>query len=133
MKMKIKKFEELSKIVPVLKYQRSADENTVVVSVDKLSFALKCLKLHFGYQYHMLSCISGVDFLGKDYLSSLGLPPINIPGCAPVGDNLTETIASILMFLVGLFSAHCRPITSKLFRNRFICNRALIQNYIWSP
>ena len=46
--------------------------------------------------------MSVMDFLGKDYLSSLGLPPINIPGCAPVGDNLTETIASILMFLVGL-------------------------------
>ena len=47
MEMKIKKFEELSKIVPILTYQRLADENTIVVSVDKLSFALKCLKLHF--------------------------------------------------------------------------------------
>ena len=71
MEMKIKKFEELSKIVPILTYQRLADENTIVVSVDKLSFALKCLKLHFGYQYHMLSCISGVDFLGKDYRFSV--------------------------------------------------------------
>ena len=39
MKMKIKKFEELSKIVPILTYQRLSDENTIVVSVDKLSFA----------------------------------------------------------------------------------------------
>ena len=71
MNMKIKKFEELSKIVPVLTYQRLADENTIVVSVDKLLFALTCLKLHFGYQYQMLTCISGVDFLGKDYRFSV--------------------------------------------------------------
>jgi len=51
---------------------------------------------------NVTNSMSVMDFLGKDYLSALGLPPINIPGCAPVGDNLTETISSILMFLVGL-------------------------------
>jgi NADH/F420H2 dehydrogenase subunit C len=71
MKMKIKKFEELSKIIPVLTYQRMSDENIIVVSHDKLLFAMKCLKLHFGYQYKLLSCISGVDFLGKDYRFSV--------------------------------------------------------------
>lgn len=45
--------------------------------------------------------MSVMDHLGKDYLSALGLPPINIPGCAPVGDNMTETIMSVLMFLSG--------------------------------
>ncbi|MSU91241.1 hydrogenase expression protein HypE [Rhodobacteraceae bacterium 2CG4] len=45
--------------------------------------------------------MSVMDYLGKDYLSALGLPPINIPGCAPVGDNITETIAAVLMFLAG--------------------------------
>ena len=71
MKMKIKKFEELSKIVPILTYQRMSDENTIVVSHDKLLFAMKCLKLHFGYQYQLLTCISGVDFIGKDYRFSV--------------------------------------------------------------
>lgn len=71
MKMKIKKFEELSQIVPILTYHRIADENTIVVSHEKLLFTLKCLKLHFGYQYHLLTCISGVDFLGKDYRFSV--------------------------------------------------------------
>jgi hydrogenase small subunit len=46
--------------------------------------------------------MSVMDHLGKDYLSTLGLPPINIPGCSPVGDNITETIFAILMFLVGV-------------------------------
>lgn len=45
--------------------------------------------------------MSLMDFLGKDYRSSLGVPVVNIPGCAPVGDNFTETAAAILYFLQG--------------------------------
>src|SRR5262249_39999537 len=46
--------------------------------------------------------MSATDFLGADYRSALGLPVINIPGCSPIGDNITETIASVLLFLNGL-------------------------------
>ncbi len=45
---------------------------------------------------------SVMDLLGKEYRSALGLPVINIPGCAPQGDNITETIAAVLLFLNGL-------------------------------
>lgn len=51
---------------------------------------------------NVTNSMSVMDFLGADYLSTLGLPPINIPGCAPLGDNITETIASVLMFLAGV-------------------------------
>ena len=71
MSIKIKKFEELNKIIPVLTYQRIGDENSIVVSHDKLLLSLNCLKLHIGYQYNLLTCISGVDFLGKDYRFSV--------------------------------------------------------------
>ena len=46
--------------------------------------------------------MSVMDYLGEDYRSTLGLPVVNIPGCAPVGDNFTETIAAVLLFLQGL-------------------------------
>ena len=46
--------------------------------------------------------MSVMDFLGKDYRSVLGLPVINIPGCAPVGDNFTDAVQAILLFLQGL-------------------------------
>ena len=46
--------------------------------------------------------MSVMDHLGKDFLSALGLPVINIPGCSPVGDNITETITAVLMFLAGV-------------------------------
>lgn len=45
---------------------------------------------------------SVMDLLGEDYRSSLGLPVVNIPGCAPQGDNITETIAAVLLFLHGI-------------------------------
>jgi len=71
MNIKIKKFEELNKIVPVLTYQRTLDENSIVVSHDRLLFSLNCLKYHVGYQYNILTCISGVDFLQKEYRFSV--------------------------------------------------------------
>ena len=45
--------------------------------------------------------MSMMDYLGKDYVSALGVPVVNVPGCAPVGDNFTETVAGVLMFLQG--------------------------------
>jgi hydrogenase small subunit len=45
--------------------------------------------------------MSVMDFLGKDYLSALGLPVINIPGCSPIGDDFTETVAAVGTFLNG--------------------------------
>jgi hydrogenase small subunit len=45
--------------------------------------------------------MSVMDFLGKDYLSALGLPVINVPGCPPIGDNFNETVAAVLLFLNG--------------------------------
>ena len=46
--------------------------------------------------------MSLMDFLGKDYRSAFGLPVITIPGCAPQGDNFTETVFAVLLFLQGL-------------------------------
>ena len=45
--------------------------------------------------------MSVMDFLGKDYRSALGLPVVNVPGCSPIGDNFTETVAAVLLFLNG--------------------------------
>jgi hydrogenase small subunit len=46
--------------------------------------------------------MSVMDYLGQDYRSAFGLPVINIPGCAPQGDNFTETVFAVLLFLQGL-------------------------------
>jgi hydrogenase small subunit len=46
--------------------------------------------------------MSLMDFLGKDYRSAYGLPVVNVPGCAPVGDNFTETVAADPLLPPGL-------------------------------
>ena len=58
--------------------------------------------------------MSVMDFLGEDFRSAYGLPVVNVPGCAPVGDNFTETVAAILFYLQGIgpipeFDALGRP------------------------
>lgn len=63
--MQIRTNTELKKILPVVSYNLS--EQIVIFSNSQLFFSLKCLKLHFSYQYSLLSCISGVDFLSKKY------------------------------------------------------------------
>jgi hydrogenase small subunit len=45
--------------------------------------------------------MSLMDFLGKDYRSSLGLPVVNVPGCAPIPDDFMETVAALLYYLQG--------------------------------
>lgn len=53
-------------------------------------------------QGNVTHAMATMDYLGKDYRSALGIPVVNIPGCAPVGDNITETITAVLMFLAGV-------------------------------
>ncbi len=43
-----------------------------------------------------------MDYLGKEYRSAFGVPVVNVPGCAPVGDNFMETAAAVLLFLQGM-------------------------------
>ncbi len=45
------------------------------------------------------------EHLGDGFRSAAGLPVVNIPGCAPLGDNYTETLAALLLHLNGLAPA----------------------------
>ena len=45
--------------------------------------------------------MSLMDFLGAEYKSTLGIPVVNVPGCAPIGDNFTEALTSVLYHLQG--------------------------------
>jgi len=39
------------------------------------------------------------DYLGSEFRSQAGLPVINLPGCAPPGDNFIETLIYLLLHL----------------------------------
>src|SRR4051794_30582402 len=45
--------------------------------------------------------MSLMDFLGKDYRSTFGVPVVNVPGCPPIGDNFTEAVSAVVYFLQG--------------------------------
>ncbi len=51
---------------------------------------------------NVTNSMSVSDFLGREYRSALGVPVVNVPGCSPVGDNFTETVAAVLLFLQGV-------------------------------
>ncbi len=42
-----------------------------------------------------------MDYLGREYRSARGLPVVNVPGCAPIGDNFTETLMQVLLYFDG--------------------------------
>jgi hydrogenase small subunit len=52
-------------------------------------------------QGNVTDAMGTMDYLGRDYRSELGLPVINVPGCAPVGDNFIETVAHLLLHVGG--------------------------------
>ena len=42
-----------------------------------------------------------MDFVGAGFRSRRGIPVLNVPGCAPPGDNFTETLTSVIQHLGG--------------------------------
>jgi NADH/F420H2 dehydrogenase subunit C len=71
MNLKTDQLAELESLFPFLAYQQIDNETTLIVSSDNLLFSLNFLKYHLGYFFQMLTCISGVDFLGKTYRFSV--------------------------------------------------------------
>ncbi|MBI3461992.1 MAG: hydrogenase expression protein HypE [Planctomycetes bacterium] len=42
------------------------------------------------------------EYLGRDFKSRVGLPIVNVPGCAPPGEAFLETLVSVCLHLAGL-------------------------------
>jgi NADH dehydrogenase (ubiquinone) Fe-S protein 3 len=99
------KFQQLTKLIPFLVYQEFNNEISLVLSKNTLYFALTFLKLHIGLQYKLLSCISGVDFLTKNYRFSV------------VYDLLSITYNSRLRIKVFINEISSLPSIVKIFIN----------------
>jgi NADH/F420H2 dehydrogenase subunit C len=65
--MKILPLKNLINILPLVCSSNINKEVSVVVDVDNLYFSLLCLKKHINFQYNVLTCISGVDFISSAY------------------------------------------------------------------
>jgi NADH/F420H2 dehydrogenase subunit C len=58
---------ELSNILPVISYNLTTNETTIVCKSENLNFCLFFLKKHSNCRFNLLSCISGVDLLDKKH------------------------------------------------------------------
>lgn len=72
---------------------------------------------------------SVLEFLGKEYKSSLGLPVINISGCPPQGETIIEALGHLVLTARGALSVpeldeHNRPVFLYGPKAHEICPRA---------
>lgn len=65
--MKNKNLANIKNVFPIITSLSQLNEDIIIVSQLNLLFTLKCLKLHINYQYKILSCISGVDYISCKY------------------------------------------------------------------
>jgi NADH dehydrogenase (ubiquinone) Fe-S protein 3 len=66
--MELKKLTKIENIIPVISSSLSiSNEKIIVISHLNLLFVFNILKYHFGHQYKLLSCISGVDYISCKY------------------------------------------------------------------
>jgi hydrogenase small subunit len=76
-------------------------------------------------QGNVTDAMGTMDYLGRDYRSELGLPVVNVPGCAPVGDNFIETVAHLLLYVAGLGPA---PELDELGRPKWLFGETVHRN-----
>jgi NADH:ubiquinone oxidoreductase subunit C len=57
----------LKNILPIVSVVNSLNEIVVIISHIDLLKSFKVLKNHINYQYNILSCISGVDYINCKY------------------------------------------------------------------
>ena len=62
---------KFANILPVITESSLFFEKILVVLSSNLLYSLMCLKKHYGYQYKVLSCISGVDLMQNIYRFSV--------------------------------------------------------------
>lgn len=67
----MKILNELNQIIPSIADNFCKSEKSIFLVHNQVFFTLSCLKHHLNYQFCILSCISGVDFLYSKYRFSV--------------------------------------------------------------
>jgi NADH dehydrogenase (ubiquinone) Fe-S protein 3 len=98
------KIKSLIKTIPFLVYQEFNNEVCLIVSNNTLLFVLHFLKWHIGLQYNLLSCISGVDFLTKNYRFSVVYDLLSLTYCSRLRvkvfiNEITSVPSSVNVFI----------------------------------
>lgn len=97
------KLAAITKVIPAIAFQRIKDEACVVVTKEDLLLTMNMLKKHINYQFNMLSCISGVDFLNKKYRFSVVYDLLSITFNARMRVKVFANESSSVPSIVGTF------------------------------
>jgi NADH dehydrogenase (ubiquinone) Fe-S protein 3 len=62
----LNEFINLTKLIPILTYQKINSEFTLIFFYSNIFVASKFLKQYIGFQYKLLSCISAIDLLDEN-------------------------------------------------------------------
>lgn len=65
--MIINNLKRIENVIPILSYSLINKEQILNINYQNLLFVLNFLKNHINYQYHLLTCISGIDILHSQY------------------------------------------------------------------
>lgn len=92
----------LLKILPIFVIQKCLEEVIIITHSNYILTVMNILKKHAYYQYKLLSCISGVDLLLKNYRFSVVYDLLNVDTAARIriktfldGFNSVESVQSI--------------------------------------
>lgn len=65
--MKLKNYNKIQNVIPIISYQAFSDEISVSTESKNLLLVLNYFKKHINNQFTLLSCVSGVDLLFTTY------------------------------------------------------------------
>lgn len=96
--------KRLGFLAPIIIYQKNKNEEcSIVVSSNGLIPLLKILKHHIGYQYQMLSCVSGADLLLKQYRFLISYELLSLKYSSRLRIKLFVDSFSLVPSIVGIF------------------------------
>jgi len=58
---------DTTQTLPLISYNLLSSEKVITLQSKDIPFTLNTLKYHINYQYKLLTCISGVDFMNSNY------------------------------------------------------------------
>jgi NADH:ubiquinone oxidoreductase subunit C len=95
--------QELKEIVPIFSMVFYKNEQTIFLSQKNLSFCLMSLKNHLNWQFNVLSCISGVDFLISKYRFSVVYDLLSLLNNSRIRIKIFVNEISIISSIVTIY------------------------------
>lgn len=99
----LKSINTLKALIPLYAVYIFSNELSVIISRDYFLASMKFLKNHINYQYKLLSCVSGVDLLGKTYRYSVAYDLLSVTFNNRIRIKTLIAIDALAISVVNIF------------------------------